>query len=361
MKKQAMIVLLVAAISGGAFLSAPARTHAQSGNEPILLDDATPSIDVIVNPAPNTTGVVAVDINQASVKVVNGRGTVVFQMADARAHKLELRFAPNSGSHTLTIERLAGVSQAYARVESLAAMADSGTGTLVTNNFLSEQQQVDIPLNASVPSNAAAVNIPFGKTDTITLSFPGAPVSAQIVDQNGTAVALLTAGLIDGLSLTLDGGIYSLSLLNTNPSLNTVANISVQPAIVSDMVANVPAASTAQNTSAVQQNNTCTVTVVASSVNLRSGPGTGYSILGYGFRGDQLLVGGTNTDHNWLLVGTAGGSAWIASEMGQLDSQCTNLTVYDTPTREAPNPEVVVQQPYYNDDQGEHEHEGFDD
>jgi SH3-like domain-containing protein len=89
----------------------------------------------------------------------------------------------------------------------------------------------------------------------------------------------------------------------------------------------------------------CAITIDLASVNLRSGPGTGYSVLNYGFRNDQYPVGGTNSDGSWVVIGTPdGASAWMSGSVGSLSGECQNLTVYDIPYRNAPAPQVVVQQ-----------------
>lgn len=343
--------LVVLVLSGGVW-----RAQAQGGSDLITLNDASPGIDVVVSPAPGTSGVVAVQIESASVRVMDGSGALVFQSADARVQGLELRFAPDSGTHTVTIERLPSVSEAYVRVLAQADLTDRGSGTLVMINSLSDQQQVDIPLTNAVPSSTVNVSVPVGLTEAVTASFPGATVSAQLVDSSGAVVASLYSSRIDGVSFVVESGEYALSLLNTSPAQNTVANVSVQPA--SDLLdeSAVMVSDPAPTTNAASTSN-CTATILVSSVNLRTGPGPGYSVSGYGFRDDELLVGGTNTDGSWLLVGTETGAAWMVGNAAQLNSQCANLTTYDIPYRDAPAPQIVVQQSgsFFDDDDDEHE------
>jgi uncharacterized protein YraI len=205
---------------------------------------------------------------------------------------------------------------------------------------LGVQQSVDMPLTAAAPSFVSNFSIPAGQSGTMKVSFPGAPVAAQVVDQAGTVVATLSGSGFDGLSLVIDGGNYQLTLLNTDPTRETLANMEIMPALPTSLEGLLPAM-------ASQPASACAVTVNTASVNLRSGPGTGYSVLDYGFRNDQLQVGGRNADGSWLVVGTLdGGSAWMSSETGSLNEDCSALTVYDIPYREAPEPQVVVvQQP----------------
>ncbi len=104
-----------------------------------------------------------------------------------------------------------------------------------------------------------------------------------------------------------------------------------------------------------RQTNDALINIIKISINLRSGPGTGYSITGYGFRGDQLQVGGTNTDGSWLLVGTQDSSAWMSGSTGTLNGSCSNLAVYDIPYRDAPAPQVSIVTPNSGFGGGEHE------
>jgi uncharacterized protein YraI len=308
------------------------------GSDAIVLNDATPGVDVVITPAPGTTGVVAVELSQASVVVVDSAGNTVFQMADARVHKLELRLAPASSSYTLTAERLPGVTQAYVRFTSQADLSQLGETLLVSQQPLGMQQSLDMPLTGAAPTQATTISIPADQQGTVQASFPGAPVTAQVVDQSGQVVATLLGGPFDGVSLVLDGGDYSLTLLNTNPAQETLANVEVTQALPSELDGMIPE---------LVAEMSCSMTVNVASVNLRSGPGTGYSVIDYGFRNDQFEVGGMNADGSWVVIAMKdGGSAWVSRNTGTLTDACQNLTVYDIPYQAAPEPQiVVVQQP----------------
>ncbi|WP_119071388.1 SH3 domain-containing protein [Aggregatilinea lenta] len=343
----------------------PLAVHAQSGNDLIVLDDSTPGIDVVINPNPGTTGVVAIETQNASVTVTDAVGNVVFETADPAIKGIEFSFAPNAGTHTLTVERLPGAIQAYARIVSLPEMtALNGVPQLISSSSLAVAQEADFPLNASTPSSTVDFTIPEASAATITANFPGAPVTAQLVatEENRT-LATLSGSLIDGVRMKIDSGAYELVLLNNNTTRETVANVSVLPAPATDfdslvVEAEAAATTTIADTSPATPNNNglaaaCTITISTSSANLRSGPGTGYSVLDYAFRGENLVVGGVNPESGWLLVGTDTGSGWIRNDLGSLDGSCENLPPYDVPYMEASAPQVAIQQsqvPVYRDD-----------
>jgi serine protease Do len=87
----------------------------------------------------------------------------------------------------------------------------------------------------------------------------------------------------------------------------------------------------------------CTASVNVASMNLRSGPGTGYTVLGSVNQSSTLPVGGVNKEGGWLLVKGPTGSAWIAQSSASLSGNCKSLPAFNIPIRNAVAP-VVVQQ-----------------
>jgi uncharacterized protein YraI len=351
----------------------PISAQAQTDQDLIVLNDSTPGIDVVINPSLNTTGVVALEIGSASVIVTDAVGNVVFQAADPAIAGVEFSFAPNAGTHTLTVERLPGAVQGYVRITSLPEMTPfSETPQLVNASVLTVDQESDFPLNAASPSSV--VNFVVPTAATVTARFPGAPVTAQLVDtQTNLTLASLNGSLIDGVRFKVADGTYELLLLNNNAARETVANVSVMSPLPSDFDSLVAQAETSNMTAlattapvntGTSTVSTCTITINASSVNVRSGPGTGYSVLDYAFRGEMLPVGGMSTQSGWVLVGTDTGSGWLTNEVGMFNGDCTSLTAYDIPYREASAPEVTIQQPaisVYHDDDDDDEYEEHDD
>lgn len=349
-------VLIIALVSFGA--------AAAQDNTTITLNDATPGIDVMVTMAPNTTGVVALQLSGASVKVTDSAMQTVFQVADVRLHALELRFTPGSGSHTITVERLPGVSQAYVIAQSQLDLTVTAQPTLVSNPSVAFGQQINLPLSAQSPSATIPVTIPAHTTSDVLITFPGAPVTLQLADKRGSPVATLAGGSIDGVSMTLDSGDYRLTMVNTNAAAPILAGVSMNPGKLINLPAAVFMASAASAP-------LCNLQVTQSSINLRSGPGTGYSVLQYGYQNNVLVVGGVNREKNWLLVSPDNGAnwAWMDKGLGKVSGNCTNLKVYDIPFKDAPQPQTVVAPaapaappapPAVSGGNGSGEHEGND-
>ncbi len=75
----------------------------------------------------------------------------------------------------------------------------------------------------------------------------------------------------------------------------------------------------------------CRFKVTVSSANLRLGPGTGYSILGLAYSGDEYPVLAHHTSGEWFEITTESGSAWIAVSVGELNGDCAALPISDRP------------------------------
>ncbi len=86
--------------------------------------------------------------------------------------------------------------------------------------------------------------------------------------------------------------------------------------------------------SATHTPETCTIQVTPSSVNLRAGPGTGYSVVDYAFAGDVLPVVARHTSGLWYAVEAGSETLWIAASVGDLRGACDAVPVSDEPYRE---------------------------
>ncbi|MEZ4672083.1 MAG: hypothetical protein R3E39_29610 [Anaerolineae bacterium] len=325
-------------------------------NNLVTLNDATPAINVNVSLPPDATGVVALNLSMAAVTVTDAQGNTVFQMTDPRVHVIELSLAPNGGTHVIRVERLPGVAEAAVSVQSQADLTNTGLANLVLFDNLSLNQERQLPLSPGKPGETVNLNIPLQNTGVVTATFLGGNVTSQVVDKSGAIIATSSGGGIDGLNMLLDGGEYAFTVLGNNLPHDITASVQVMPAdALGTSVLSVPAstvANTSTTTTTAVDNSTipqttsnanCTATIATSSVNLRSGPGTGYSVLDYGYRDQAMAVGGVNPEQNWLLVGTAGGAAWVARNLIYESGECNNLTVFNIPLRDAQPATIIVQ------------------
>lgn len=335
MKRFSLLVLVSVLLS----MTLPALAQQDNPNL-ITLNDASPAIDVVITLPTDTSGSISLDLALASVTLTDANNAVVFTAADERLHGLEFNIAPNSGTHTLTVERLPGVAEAYVSVDSLPEMTVNGTVELVESNTLTLRQEVMLSLTTGNPGATVAVEIPSDAVGVITATFPGALATTQLVDSEGVLVAQSVGGHIDALTFMLDGGNYDFTVLGNNLTGTVVVGVravSIEEAGFTIVKAPSLPVETVTETSF------CNATVVASSANLRSGPGTGYSVLGYAYRGEIYPIGGQNQENNWVVIGTPdGGSAWLSLDVAQIGGACNQLTIFDTPTRDAVPAQLTI-------------------
>ncbi len=325
----------------------------QAAEDAIMLDDATPAIDALITLPTDTTGAISVELAGASLTLYDNTGEIALQVADARVHSVQFNILPNTGDHTLRLERLENIDKASVTVTSISEFLVQPSAQQVNSSMLSLDQSTDVVLNNITPNSLIDVNIPSDALGVFTVNTPNNATMSQLTDADGGVVATSMRGHIDGLSLLLDGGDYQYTLLGINLVEDTTATVRVTPydstqnplLFVPETETGVIAETNAVETTEVVSNIRCNAEIFVSSVNLRSGPGTGYSVLNYGFFNDVFPVGGTNPTDKWIVVGLPDGdSAWMTKAAANLSGDCSTLSVFDVPYREAQQAEVVVVQ-----------------
>lgn len=336
-----------------------------NGDNLITLNDATPAIDVVITLPPDSTGAVSLDLALAMVTLKDANDAVVFTAADERLRGLELNIAPNSGTHVLTVERLPGAPLAYVSVVALPEISLRGSTTLVNDNRLTLNQETALQLSPNNPGGSVSIAIPDQTVGVISATFPRASVITQLVDDNGVLIAESSGGHVDGVTFVLDSGNYGFTVLGNNLAQDVIAGVRAVSSLEGGFaVLDVPAAPTqsiAQTTTGA-----CYALVNVSSANLRSGPGTAYTVLGYAYRGENYPVGGLNREGSWAVVGMPDGkSAWLALSAAQIQGACATLTVFDTPTQNATQAQLLITasgRGYkdYDDDHDDHDDHDHD-
>ncbi|MEP6984295.1 MAG: SH3 domain-containing protein [Chloroflexota bacterium] len=343
---------LVLFVLGCVFALMVAPTLAQTpAGEVILLDDSTPSVTANVSLPLNATGVVSLNLNNASVTVTDSSGKAIFQMSDGRVHNIELSIVPNSGAQIIKVERLPGVAQAGVSITALSELSSSGaTAQSVSTNSLTTNQEQSLQLDATKPGATVQLNIPAEGTGIITSTYFGSNVTSQLLDNNGSVVATSFGGAIDGIKMVLDGGNYGMTLVGNNLSNPITAGVQVMPVSAANFVAlqlpaatQVPVVVSAPATAVPQTVAVaCTATVTGTAVNLRTGPGTGYEVIAYGHQNETYPVGGTNPEQSWVVVGLPNGSAWVTKTLISLSGACDNLTVFNITLRNSQPAQIVT-------------------
>ncbi|MFN8376452.1 MAG: hypothetical protein U0694_26720 [Anaerolineae bacterium] len=326
-----------------AAFSLNSHVFAQDSAQTITLNDATPSIDVVVNPVPDASGAIALQLSGVAVSAVDSAGNTVFLMSDARAHGLELHFAPNATSHTVSVTRLEGIAEGYVTVVSQADLTPAPDTTLVNAVPVSPGQEVDTSLTGQTYGTTLPLSIPADTLGMVNVGFPAAPVSLELVDSSNQTVLSLAGGEIDGFSVLLESGSYNLTLLNRDYTVDSIVTTRLYTASPSGLPAAVVVNDTANPPADTTVASTCTFQVDEGSVSLHSGPGMGYSQLGTANRGDALVVGGSSSSSDWVLVAWQHSAAWVDGTLGTFSGDCSTLTVYSAPYRDGTGPSLTIQ------------------
>lgn len=362
LRKIGLFIVLIGIL---ALFAAPRTPTIAQGNPVITLDAATPAVDIVVTPTNGASGVVYIELDGAHLSVRNSANVVTLSLADSRVAAVAIQLAEGAKPQTLHLERLPGLTTARAQIvaqTTLPAVNVTSTDAPITALGAPASGKVAVTPASSIPIN---VN---DQANMVTLQFPPQEATMQLTDGGGALVLTSQVGQeISGLSLRLAVGQYVMNLANRDLSAKSevVVALSSGPALM------LPAATPTQQPTAISPTQSagdtaaCVATITVTSVNVRSGPGTAYSILGYTTLGSILPVGGLNREGGWLLVQSQAGAGWISNTVAEVSGNCKNLPVYDIPVRNANvQPPGVNQQPS-NPGQGsgsggEHE-EGGDD
>ncbi len=96
----------------------------------------------------------------------------------------------------------------------------------------------------------------------------------------------------------------------------------------------------APTTSVVAATGSPSLTVTTASVNLRSGPGTGYALQGQLTQGQTATVVGKSADGTWWQIEAAGTTAWVFGELVQANATAARVPVVKAPVLPTASPTV---------------------
>lgn len=82
----------------------------------IILDNATPSADIVIMPTNGATGAVYAELDGAALKLLDAANVEVLTLTDKRIAAIGIQLAQSATPHILHLERLAGVAAARVQV-----------------------------------------------------------------------------------------------------------------------------------------------------------------------------------------------------------------------------------------------------
>ena len=308
----------------------------------IVLDDAVPAVDIVISLPPDTAGAISLDLNMASALMTTSEGVTVLYAADPRVYAIELDIAANTGAHTITLERLPGMATAYVTLTSLTGLTATDGALQITGGVLANRQEELLRLSPSAPGGSVEFQVPDEGPSVLSALMPQSQMTAQVIDSTGAAILTAYSDL-NGLNVVLGSGKYSLTMLGQNLTGEVNAGVRLQPLAETQLVVMAPRLTAGQTALVEAAAPSCSAQISVNSANLRSGPGTGYSVLEYLYSGETYPVGGTNTLRNWIVIGKDGSSGWVSRNLTTLSGSCDEMTVFNVPFRNAASPAIIVQ------------------
>ncbi|MEO1442578.1 MAG: SH3 domain-containing protein, partial [Chloroflexota bacterium] len=228
-----------------------------------------------------------------------------------------------------------------------------GTYSLIVSGEAGGQGTFTLALRSTAPAistaltDAVTINIPPGApaqlysiTATANASTPvsvqsgtpGFPFKAQLNDPDGQILAVVTGGL-DAATLTIPAGDGTYELLVTAADPTAGGEVTISTTGAAPVTTDTQATALPPTTAPVAGDG-CVIT--ASGVNVRSGPGTDYGIVGALTDGVAFTATGQNS--GWYVGTFAGQSGWVAASVVQATGDCSSLPVVDAPAFNALSP-----------------------
>jgi hypothetical protein len=180
----------------------------------------------------------------------------------------------------------------------------------------------NMPVTVNLPPGASRRVYSFNANPAAptTLRFdsavPGIPFTAEILDNSGQVVAVLSGGAMQTASLTLGpaSGVYQVALSSTNPDAQSSVRLSI---------VDTPQPSSAATPEA--QPSACVVTAThPGGVNVRVQPGLDTAIMGV-MPPNTSLPADARTSNGWYRVYNAGEGGWVSGDVVSASGMCADL------------------------------------
>ena len=328
-----------------ALWSIPSAVMAQGGiitygeTRTETLSDVTPQVLYALNGnAGEVVTVYAIGMTetfQPTITVLGPTGQVAFSAGDA------LSPIPNDARTTVRLPQSGGYSILVG-----SANPDFGTFTIavrLTTPGISTQLGTE-PVTLNIPPGGQSQSFtipvpPDGDTPiTIASSTPGFNYSVQVSAPDGRII-LAIDGALPSVSVVLPANTepYTVVVQASNATDSGTLSIS-QGASVPATTGSAPApvATEEMGSAGAPPANQCATVAGPGGVNIRSGPGTDYEVIGGLPPNGYLIVTGQN--NGWYTGATANGAGWVAGSVVTLSGPCNNLPFMNAPALPAATP-----------------------
>lgn len=230
---------------------------------------------------------------------------------------------PGNDTYIVTLNNAGAVPGTFTLSLSVSSSVQttlSAANTIVTIAPGATEQQFIIPGN---PNGSQELSI--------QSLLAGVGFSARLQSVDGKILAVIAGGLNRGtFSLPASNSVYFLSIDADDSNIGSQVEIAISTGAVTPSPATTEEAQPADP-------NVCTVT--ANAVNVRSGPGTNYGVVGSLSSGNQFIATGQNA--GWYNGTFNGQSAWLAASVVTASGNCANLAFVNAPP---PPPPVATEE-----------------
>ena len=214
------------------------------------------------------------------------------------------------------------------RADSVNLLLQSDSPTLVSFPLMAASQIYDFSADVQNPIQISLVPI------TRDLAY-----TAELRDEHGSVMATVTSSVIQNAVLTVEPGSqhYQVAIKSDNTTLQGMLSVQVTRTDAASSAAAIKAASIQSPQAPIvvpyqpialtipNVNAPCSASSSSGvSVNLRSGPGTNFGIVGTLVYGTALSVSG-QSNNGWYQVIDNGQLAWVSGSVAALGGNCDNL------------------------------------
>lgn len=260
-----------------------------------------------------------------------------------------------SNNATLSISAVLPATGAYSiLVGSLNAQPGEFAIRLDSNTTAQAVELLpDDPIRAEFSGNGEVQVLTFPVTETTVLQFgdPSASIppsgslkfSAQVVTAMGGQVASYSGLYAAQTVIPSDAG--RTYVIVTGASSEDIGGL--------DIVLRAPGGSTsagetttqpAATSQPIDPSGVCTVVAGPNGVNVRSGDGTGFGVVGQLPPGESRPVTGRNASSTWYTIDVNGSTGWVAAQVVTVGGSCANLSVVSAGSPPAVQPTATTGQ-----------------
>lgn len=242
------------------------------------------------------------------------------------------------GSYTLLVGSVSGAGQVFVRLDGRSSIG--ATPVSVGQAFRAD-------FAGGAGPQVFALNIPPGAANSLALrSEPvGVPFAAEVRSPEGVILASFSRA--EDSAITLPGAPlpYFVTIGPAQPDQLGAVQVGLNPAAggaVAPIQPVQPVQPSQPNTGSTS--GACAI-IGATAVNIRSGPGTNFDIVGQVPAGSPVNPTGISPDRGWFVIPVGAGLGWVSATVVTVSGDCSTLPINQGPQIQPTGPTTAPQQP----------------